>query len=189
METLIKRGNVVGVADFTTTEIADQICGGVLAACPDRLENAGLKGIPQVVSLGALDMCNFGPFETLPRPQVHSMRKLLRHNENVTLMRTSKVECAKIGRVIAGKLNKARGATELFIPLKGLSSVSTRGGIFYDNKADEALIKSLKENIDTSKVVIHEINEDINDDNFALAMARKLHELIGEGKVGLCYDD
>ena len=109
-------GFLAGVLDVTTTELADELVGGVLSAGPDRLEAAGAAGVPQVVSLGALDMVNFGPRETVP-PQFED-RNLYVHNPTVTLMRTTPEECAELGRTIGRKLSAATGPTVLFVPLR-----------------------------------------------------------------------
>ncbi|NBC04468.1 MAG: UPF0261 family protein, partial [Bacteroidetes bacterium] len=115
MEGLIEDGFFAAVADITTTEWADQVVGGVLPAGEDRLEAAGRKGIPQVVSCGALDMVNFHAMETVP--QRFKGRNLYKHNPTVTLMRTTADECRKIGNKIAGKLNQANGPVTLILPL------------------------------------------------------------------------
>ncbi len=114
MEELIRAGFVAGVLDLTTTELADELAGGVLTAGPNRLEAAGETGVPQVVSLGALDMVNFGARETIPSK--YAERKLYPHNPLVTLMRTTREENAELGRIIAAKLSKAKGPTVLMIP-------------------------------------------------------------------------
>ena len=137
MEELIKAGFVAGSLDVTTTEFCDLVVGGVLQAVPDRLESAGRVGIPQVVSLGALDMVNFGPMDTVP--ERFSGRNLYVHNPTITLMRTTPDECREIGALIARKLNAATGPTELFVPLRGVSAIATEGGVFHDREADEAL--------------------------------------------------
>ena len=123
MEALAKDGFLAGVLDVTTTELADELVGGVLSAGPDRLEAAGAAGVPQVVSLGALDMVNFGPRETVP-PQFDD-RNLYVHNPTVTLMRTTPDECAELGRTIGRKLSGATGPTVLFVPLGGVSMIAT----------------------------------------------------------------
>ncbi len=105
MEALIEAGFITGSLDVTTTEFCDLVAGGVLVAVPDRLESAGRRGIPQVVSLGALDMVNFGPLDTVP--ERYRDRNLYVHNPTITLMRTTPEECREIGRIIAGKLNAA----------------------------------------------------------------------------------
>jgi uncharacterized protein (UPF0261 family) len=176
MEALIEAGFITGSLDVTTTEFCDLVAGGVLQAVPDRLESAGRRGIPQVVSLGALDMVNFGPVETVP--ERYRDRNLYVHNPTITLMRTTPDECREIGRIIAGKLNAATGPTELFMPLRGVSAIATEGGVFYDAEADAALFDTIRELIDRSKVVVHEVDADVNDPAFALAMANRLHELI-----------
>ena len=173
MEALVESGFVTGVLDITTTELADELVGGVLSAGPQRLEMAGRLGVPQVVSLGALDMVNFGARDTVP-PQFE-IRKLYVHNPSVTLMRTTPKESAELGRQIAKKLSAARGPVALFIPLRGVSAISSEGGPFYDPEADAALIGALRENIGAN-VEVHEMDANINDPQFAKAMAAKLDE-------------
>jgi uncharacterized protein (UPF0261 family) len=175
MEALARGGFLAGVLDITTTELADDLVGGVLSAGPDRLEAAGELGLPQVVSLGALDMVNFGPRETVP-PQFEG-RNLYVHNPTVTLMRTTPEECAELGRRIARKLSDATGPTALFVPLKGVSMIATKGQAFHDAAADEALFGALREGLGPG-VEVHELDTDVNDPAFAEAMADRLHELI-----------
>ncbi len=179
MEELIKAGFIAGSLDVTTTEFCDTVAGGVLAAVPGRLESAGALGIPQVVSLGALDMVNFGPLESVP--ERYRERNLYVHNPTITLMRTTPEECREIASIVAGKLNAASGPTVLFVPLRGVSMIAVEGQVFHDPEADEALFSTLRELIDTSKVEVHEVDADVNDPAFALAMANRLHELI-EGR-------
>jgi uncharacterized protein (UPF0261 family) len=174
MEALIKGGFITASLDITTTELADDLVGGVLSAGADRLEAAGVLGIPQVVSLGALDMVNFGPIETVP--ETFRGRNLYVHNPTVTLMRTTPEECAELGRRIARKLNAAAGPTTLFVPLKGVSLIATEGQVFHDPAADEALFSTLREILD-ERVETHWLDLDVNDPEFALAMANRLHDL------------
>lgn len=176
MEKLLEGGYIAGSLDATTTEFCDQVAGGVLAAVPERLESAGRLGIPQVVSLGALDMVNFGPLETVP--ERYRERNLYVHNPTITLMRTTPDECRQIAEVVASKLNAATGPTVLFVPLRGVSMIATEGQPFYDPEADTALFETLRERIDRSKVEVHEVDTDVNDPAFARAMADRLHELI-----------
>ncbi len=175
LEALVRGGFLVGVLDTTTTELADELVGGVLSAGPDRLEAAGETGVPQVVSLGALDMVNFGPRETVP-PQFEG-RNLYVHNPTITLMRTTPEECEELGRTIGRKLSQANGPTVLFVPLKGVSMIAVEGQVFHDAEADDALVAGLHETLSDS-VEVHEIETDINDPDFAVAMADRLHELI-----------
>jgi uncharacterized protein (UPF0261 family) len=179
-EALAAGGYLVGALDVTTTELADDLVGGVLSAGPDRLEAVGRSGIPQVVSLGALDMVNFGSRETVPAQ--FEDRNLYVHNPTVTLMRTTAEENAELGRRIARKLNGAESPTVLFVPLKGVSAIDVDGQPFRDAEADEALFGALREGIDTSKVEVHEVDADVNDPAFATAMADRLHELVQEAE-------
>ena len=178
MESLIKDGFITASLDVTTTELADELVGGVLSAGPDRLLSAGETGIPQVVSLGALDMVNFGPMETVPTK--FKDRLLYKHNDTITLMRTTPDECTELGRSIADKLNASKGPITLFIPLQGFSIISIEGQIFYHKEADQALIDTLKEYLDPNVVEIIQMDTDINNPKFAEAMADRLHELYQE---------
>jgi uncharacterized protein (UPF0261 family) len=175
MEALASAGLLAGVADITTTELADELVGGVLSAGPERLEAAGAKGLPQVVSLGALDMVNFGPMETVPAR--FDGRRFYKHNPMVTLMRTTPQECAELGRIIARKLNKATGPAALYIPLGGISAIATEGQVFYDEAADRELLAGLRSELGPN-VEVHELDMDINDERFAHAMADQLDHLI-----------
>ena len=175
MESLISDGFITGVADVTTTEWCDELVGGVLSAGPHRLEAAGRKGVPQVVSCGALDMVNFWAYDTVP-PKFKD-RILYKHNSNITLMRTNPEECAELGRIIAGKLNQAKGPTTLFLPLKGVSAIDKEGQPFYLPEADAALFKALRENIHPPVELI-ELDMNINDPEFSAAMAERLLEML-----------
>lgn len=175
MEALVKGGFLAGVLDITTTELADELVGGVLSAGPDRLEAAGAQGIPQVVSLGALDMVNFGPIDSVP--DRFKGRNLYQHNATVTLMRTTPPENTQLGAMIARKLNAGKGPATVFIPRKGVSMIDVTGKPFYDAQADAALFDALTANL-ASNVKVKSLDTDINDPKFALAMAKEMHRLI-----------
>ncbi|MGO9206508.1 MAG: Tm-1-like ATP-binding domain-containing protein [Candidatus Limnocylindrales bacterium] len=179
MEALVSDGFVSGVADVTTTEWCDELVGGVLSAGPDRLNAAARAGVPQVVSLGALDMVNFGPMDTVP--ERFRQRNLFVHNPSVTLMRTTPEECAKLGEIIAGKLNQTTGPTALFVPLKGVSQIDAEGMPFYDPAADAALFDAIRAHLDRTKVDLVEMDLNINDPAFADAMADRLLSMIAKG--------
>ncbi|MBE2320358.1 Tm-1-like ATP-binding domain-containing protein [Solirubrobacter sp. CPCC 204708] len=170
MEALVESGFLAGVLDVTTTELADDLVGGVLTAGPDRLEAAGRHGLPQVVSLGALDMVNFGARSTVPSQFEH--RVLCEHNPSVTLMRTTPEECAELGRRIARKLARATGPTALFVPLQGLSLLDAPGQPFHDPEADAALFDALRPAAGDVEVI--EMDCSVNDPAFAEAMADRL---------------
>lgn len=174
MESLIREGVITGVLDVTTTELADELVGGVLSAGPERLTAAGELGLPQVVSLGALDIVNFGPLDTVP-PRFRD-RTFYRHNAEVTLMRTTVAECAELGRIVARKLNAASGPVAVFIPTDGLSAIGVPGGPFRDPAADAALIGELRAGLRPDIEVVEE-DTNVNDPAFARAMAERLDEL------------
>jgi uncharacterized protein (UPF0261 family) len=173
MESLIEEGIIDGVLDVTTTEWADELVGGVLNAGPERLDAAGERGIPQVVSTGALDMVNFGPRDTVP--EEFEGRTFHVHNPQVTLMRTTAEENAELGAIIAEKLNAATGPTALALPLGGVSMLDVEGEDFHDPEADAALFDALRANLDDD-VELLEHDTDVNDDAFAHAIAAKLDE-------------
>jgi uncharacterized protein (UPF0261 family) len=177
MEALVEGGLLSGVLDVTTTELCDDLVGGVLSAGPARLEAAGRAGVPQVVSLGALDMVNFGARDTVP-PKFED-RNLYVHNPSVTLMRTTPEECAELGRRIAGKLAAATGPTSLFVPLGGVSMIDAEGQPFHDPEADAALFDALREGVEGSSVELIELEHNVNDAEFADAMVDKLDDFLG----------
>ena len=167
MEGLIDDGYFAGVMDVTTTEWCDEVVGGVLTAGPTRLSAAGRVGIPQVVSVGAVDMVNFGGIDTVP--ERFRDRNLYRHNATVTLMRTTPDECAEIGRRIATQLNTASGPTTLVLPLGGVSAIDAPGQPFHDPAADRALFDSLRAHVG-SNVRVVDVDAHINDPAFAAAL-------------------
>jgi uncharacterized protein (UPF0261 family) len=179
MEDLVRGGFIIGVLDVTTTELADELVGGVLSAGPNRLEAAGEMGIPQVIAPGALDMVNFGPPETVP--DQFKSRKFYQHNPTVTLMRTTKEENAQLGRIMAEKLNKAKGPTTVLIPKQGVSAIDKEGQPFYDAEADAAFIENLKANL-SENVTLIEMDNHINDDAFARKLANVLLENLRNGE-------
>ena len=171
MEDLVKGGFLVGVLDVTTTELADELVGGILSAGPDRLEAAGQSGLPQVVAPGALDMVNFGPPDTVP--DKFSDRLFYQHNPTVTLMRTTPEETAEIGRIMARKLSEAQGPTTVIIPTQGVSAIDKTDQPFDSPEAREAWCEHLKAHIDDNVTVI-EMDAHINDDEFAAKLAETL---------------
>lgn len=178
MEGLIRDGQVAGVLDLTTTELADELVGGILSAGPDRLEAAVKAGVPQVVSLGALDMVNFGPKGTIP--DRFAGRLLHAHNPSVTLMRTTPGENARLGAWVARVLSAATAPAVLMIPLRGVSALDARGGPFHDPDADCALFEAVTRGLEGAPAVRVEVrDEHINDPAFGRAAARNLLGLMG----------
>ena len=176
MEYLIENGFIEGVLDLTTTEWADEIIGGVLNAGPNRLEAAAKHNIPQVVSVGALDMCNFGPYNTVPNE--FSNRNLYKHNPTVTLMRTTVEENELIGKKISEKLNMSEGNTVLILPLKGVSAIDVKGQPFYGEEEDKKLFDTLKTYTNSDVIEIVEMDCNINDIEFARKAAQELINLM-----------
>jgi uncharacterized protein (UPF0261 family) len=176
LESLAAQGLLAGVLDATTTELADELVGGIFSAGPDRLSAAGKAGIPQVVSVGALDMVNFGPMDTVPAE--FKDRNLYVHNPITTLMRTTAGENTELGTRLARRLNAATGPTSLFLPLRGVSAIDVDGAPFRDEAADRALFGAIQDELDTERVELVELDTDVNDDRFADAMADRLHQLI-----------
>ena len=176
MEYLIEGGFIEGVLDLTTTEWADEIIGGVLNAGPNRLEAASKHNIPQVVSVGALDMCNFGPYNTVPKNFAN--RNLYKHNPTVTLMRTTVEENELIGKKISEKLNMSEGNTVLILPLKGISAIDAKDQPFYGEEEDKKLFDTLKTYTNSDVVEIVEMDCNINDIEFAHKAAQELINLM-----------
>ncbi len=185
MEALIRDGQVAAVLDLTTTELADEHVGGILSAGPERLKAAIEMGTPQVVSVGALDMVNFGPRASIP--EKFAGRTFHVHNPNVTLMRTTPDECAAIGRRMVAILSRATAPTALLIPRGGVSTLDVPGQAFWDPQADAALFDALIDGLAGSanvEVLVRE--EPINDPAFAEAAAGwLLDRLRGSGATSL----
>ena len=177
MESLLREGLIDGVFDLTTTELADELVGGIMGAGPDRLEAAGERGIPQVVAPGALDMVNFGAFNTIPVQ--FEGRRFYRHHPHATLMRTSPEENARLGEWIARKLNQARGPAVFLWPERGFSRLSIEGQPFYNPLADRAFFEALSAHL-SPKVPILRVDTDINDHRFAEIAVDTLLEMMEE---------
>lgn len=177
MEGLVEDGFFAGIADVTTTEWCDEVVGGVLTAGADRLGAAARAGIPQVVSVGALDMVNFGPLETVP--ERFRQRTLYRHNDAVTLMRTTPEECAEIARRIAAQLNRAAGPLVVVLPRRGVSAIDAEGKPFHDPDADRVLFDTLRASL-TPAIRVVEVDAHINDPAFAEVVSAELLAMLGK---------
>jgi uncharacterized protein (UPF0261 family) len=164
MERLIADGYVAGVLDITTTEWADELCGGVLSAGPTRLEAAARAGVPQVVAPGCVDMCNFGPRATVPAR--YEGRLFYEWNPTVTLMRTTAEENAQLGAIFAEKLNQATGPVHVLIPLRGFSILDSPGERFWNPEADAAFVRALRAGL-RPDIPVEELDANINDPPFA----------------------
>jgi uncharacterized protein (UPF0261 family)/ABC-type branched-subunit amino acid transport system ATPase component len=176
MEKLADSGLLAGVLDITTTEVTDEIVGGVLTAGPRRMDVFSRAGIPYVGSLGAVDMVNFWAWDTVPAQ--FKDRTLYRHNNNVTLMRTTPDEAAKIGRFIVDKLNRMQGPVRFLIPEGGLSGLDKPGGPFWDPAADKALFDAIASNLrmNSSRKLIR-LPHHVNDLAFADALVANFKEI------------
>ena len=179
MEGLIADGLIAGVLDITTTELADELVGGILSAGPTRLTAAGKRGIPQVISVGALDMVNFGPMNTVP--EKFKDRKFYQHNPTVTLMRTTVEENRKLGEEIGRKASAATGPTCIMIPLKGVSAIDQTGKAFDDPVARQALYDGIR--VTHGSIERIELGNHINDSAFAEAAVLRLLKLIAGTKM------
>ncbi|KXT00256.1 hypothetical protein AC578_1222 [Pseudocercospora eumusae] len=181
MERLVEQGDLDAVLDITTTEICDYLAGGVMSAGGHRLEAALKLGIPYVVSVGATDMVNFGPKGTVPEQYQKAQRKLFEHNPTVTLMRTSPEECRQIGNFIVEKIQKFSAKKEnvqVVLPLGGVSMIATPGAPFHDAEADEAIFSSIANGLKDSGVVLINDKRAINDESFAVDIAKQLVTLM-----------
>ena len=202
LEELVGNGVVVGVLDITTHEVVDWLFGGFSNSGPKRMETAGEKGVPQVLAPGCLDMIQFWSLDTVP--EKFRGREFYFHNQNSTLMRTSKTESAELGKVFAEKANKAVGPTVVVIPLRGWSILDTEGKYltvhydgtstgryWYDPEANSAFIETLEKNMEKSKDNIELIKVDlnINDPQFAQITSSILDDMItGNWKKGKKYN-
>ena len=174
MEGLVRDGLITGVVDVTTTEWCDELVGGVLSAGPERLNAAAEAGVPQVIVPGAMDMVNFGPLDSVP--QQFRARRLYVHNPTVTLMRTTREECAELGRILAERAGRARGPTVVLLPLRGVSAIDQEGGPFHDAEADAALFEAVERHAPPA-LTVRRVEAHINDPEFAAVVADTFLEL------------
>jgi uncharacterized protein (UPF0261 family) len=181
MESLVESGLVTGVLDITTTEWADELVGGFLGAGPTRLEAAARLGVPAIVTPGCLDMVNFHGPESVPAK--FKGRTFYQHNPQVTLMRTTPEECARLGQIIAEKVNLSTAPVTVLLPLKAISVISAPGKPFHDAAADKALFDALKADLRKDIPVI-ELDCEINDRAFAEACAKELLKNVAAGSRG-----
>ncbi|KAI9928764.1 hypothetical protein MW887_001982 [Aspergillus wentii] len=179
MERLVKEKQLDAILDITTSEIADELVGGVLTAGPDRLMAGAKAGIPQIISVGACDMVNFGPKDTVP---VQFQNRLIyEHNPTVTIIRTTADECRQIARFIAQKLlvhATRRDLIRVILPTQGISLLDTPGRAYYDPEVDEVLFSTLEEELKDSGIPVLRDEREINDPGFAVAAADALAELM-----------
>ena len=178
MEGMVEPLEAVAMLDLTTVEIADEVVGGTKSAGPRRLLAGGLAGFPRVVSLGGTDMVRFGAFDSVP--EAFRTRVLHRHNDLVTLMRTSPAECLEIGTVIGRRLSQSSGPVKVYVPRRGTSALSVAGGPFHDAAADDAILDGVKEACRGSRVEIIERDEHINDPVFSRVAAEGLLAMMKE---------
>jgi uncharacterized protein (UPF0261 family) len=179
MERLIREGLVDAVIDLTTTEVADELFGGFLATGPKRLEAGAQMGILMVISVGACDMVNSGPEDTVP--EKHRERRLYEHNPAITLMRTIREKKTEIGRFIAEKLLvnvKKSEAIKVLLPLGGISMIDKEGQPFHHQEADAALFRPLQEGLKSSKIQVIILDNNINNEAFAQAIVDSISELM-----------
>jgi len=179
LESVAEQGLVDAVLDITTTEWADELCGGILAAGSDRLAAAGRRGLPHLIVPGCLDMCNFGPMNTVPEQYRNSDRVFYEWTPAVTLMRTTAEENTRLGEIFAEKANAATGPVGFLIPLQGISVLDADDGLFFDREADHAFTTALKGNLNTDIPVV-ECDANINDRVFAEQAVSMMLELISK---------
>jgi uncharacterized protein (UPF0261 family) len=177
MEGLIADGYIAGVLDVTTTEWADELCGGVLSAGPTRLDAAAAAGVPQIIAPGCLDMVNFWARDTVPAK--FDDRLFYQWNPNVTLMRTSPEENAELGRILAEKANASTSPVAFFLPQKGVSMLDAPGKEFWWPEANQALFEAIKKHT-RPDIPVHELDSNINDDEFAKAVTGQLLTFLQE---------
>ena len=175
MESLVSDGYIVAMLDITTTELADEVCGGVFSAGPARGQAAALKGIPTILVPGCVDMANFGGIDTVP--EKYRARNLYEWNPNVTLLRTNIEENKKMGEMLASAANMAAGPIAVLLPLKGVSMLDSAGDRFWDPEADAACFNTIRQNLRPGIEVI-EADYNINDPEFADLCANTLLKLI-----------
>ncbi|GAB3942464.1 Tm-1-like ATP-binding domain-containing protein [Spirosoma harenae] len=175
MESLIAEGHFDAVLDVTTTELADELCGGVCSAGPDRLTAATRMNLPQVVAPGCLDMVNFSQPDTVPVRYQH--RQLYHWTPTVTLMRTDASENEQLGKLFAQKVNGSTADVTVVLPLHGVSQIDTAGNDFYNPEVNRVLFNTIKSNL-SERVQLIESPAHINDPAFAEVLVASLLEIL-----------
>lgn len=179
MEALIREGVFDAVLDVTTTELADDLCGGICSAGPERLTAAADMGIPQVVVPGCLDMVNFAQLDTVP--EQYRDRHLYSWAPDVTLLRTNDEENRILGERLATKLNRSSAAVRVLLPAKGISQVDAEGGVFFDPAADQALFDAIRQHLNTA-IPVKEVDAHINDHEFSRELVATLLDMLEKKK-------
>lgn len=182
LETLVDDGYVDACLDLTTTEWADELCGGVFSAGTSRLSAAGRAGIPHLIAPGCIDMVNFGPMDSVPARYRESGRLFYEWNPMVTLMRTNVEENRRLGEIFAQTANRATGRIGFILPLKGVSILDGDGERFCNREADQAMFATLKEHLRTDIPVI-EVDANINDPVFAQTAVDTMLQWLQEPKL------
>jgi uncharacterized protein (UPF0261 family) len=178
MEKLVDSGMLPAVIDVSTTEVCDMMMGGILPATEDRFGAVIRTRIPYVGSVGALDMVNFAAPETVPAH--YRGRTLYPHNPQITLMRTTADENARMGRWIGERLNAMEGPVRFLLPERGVSALDAPGQPFHDPDADAALFEALERTVrPTANRQILRLPFHINDPAFAAALAAQFTTLHG----------
>ncbi|KAL4778130.1 hypothetical protein BJX76DRAFT_344034 [Aspergillus varians] len=184
MERLVREGRLDAILDITTTEICDFIAGGEMSCDDTRLETTLRRGVPNIISVGATDMVNFGPRDTVP-PRYRE-RNLFVHNPSVTLMRTSAEECRRVGQFIVdkvGRLAKDPEMVEVWIPEGGVSIIATKGGPFADSAADKLLADTIRSGLEGTQIRVVSDERAVNDDGFAVDIADRLMALVYDSEA------
>ena len=181
MESLVREALVDAVLDITTTEWADEVCGGVFSAGPERLEAAGAMGLPQLIVPGCVDMANFGGMDTVPEKYRAAERLFYEWNPSVTLMRTNVEENREMGHIFAEKANAASGPVAFLIPLKGVSILDGDGELFCDREADRAMFDAIEDHL-REGIPVYKIDHNINDPEFSARAVEIVLDLIAQKK-------
>jgi uncharacterized protein (UPF0261 family) len=184
MESIISEGFIKGSLDITTTELADEVCGGVLSAGPERCMAASRAGIPAVIVPGCVDMANFFSLDSVP--EKYQERNLYKWNPNITLLRTNIEENKQIGRLIADAANASDAPVAIFLPLHGVSMLDSPGGDFWDPEADNACFEAIKQNLKPGIPVV-ELENNINDIEFSDNVSDTLLDMLNKQEVNNGY--
>jgi len=175
MQSLSADGLLTALLDVTTTELADEVCGGIFTAGPERVHVGAIRPIPVVLAPGCVDMCNFGPIDTTPAQ--YRSRQLYEWNSSITLMRTNVEENRKIGELLAQTANNCAGPVSILLPLRGVSMLDSPGGPFWNEEADSACYASLRAHLRPGIPVV-ELDVNINEPLFADTAANTLFKLM-----------
>ena len=172
-EEFIKNNPVEGVIELSIYEVSNELFGGRHTSGPHRLEAAGEKGIPQIITPG---MANILSFHADAVPDLFKDRQEPRQ-PGIAAVYLAANQMELLGKTVAEKLNRATGPVKVLLPTRGFSAFSGKERKLYDPKDERAFNHSLKTSL-ISSIPVREIDVHINDVEFSNAVVEEFFQLM-----------